>query len=160
MPKKPKKRPEELTFDKFFGKWADSVRKGQVEEERPRGLKAAILGQWDSEPRKLLFVHRFSPEMWDEVSNWWPFHLLQEVAEEGDTEGYKRLLCYFLGRLGAPPPKGVVSAFRWPRGRPDETEAIYLEWMTMGAPVLTWREKDKLAKVFYPKGSRINNLDF
>ncbi len=139
MPKRPKKRPEDLTFEPFFGKWAGDVRKAQ-EKEAHTGLTAPIIG-----------MSEFSLEMWKEVEAWWPFQLLREAAKDGDIEGYKRLLCYFLGRLGVTPPKGVVSALRWPAGRPNETEVVYLRWINMGAPKLTWHEKDKLAKSLFPE---------
>lgn len=163
MRKKPKKHPEELPFDKFFGGWAGEVRDAQAAEKSTRRtaadsaprltllqnlLKDPSKGNEPSPPR-LICLYESSPEFWDEVENWWPFRLLRGAAKNGDSEGYKRLLSYFLLRLGVAPPKGVLIPFRWPRGRPNETEMIYVAWESMGRPTLVWRTLDELAKTFY-----------
>jgi hypothetical protein len=77
--------------------------------------------------------------------------MLREAAEQGDSEGCKRLLDYFLSNLGIRLPKGVLVPFRWTPGRPKETERIHEEWIAKGRPVLNWRVCDELAKTFYPE---------
>jgi hypothetical protein len=86
---------------------------------------------------------------WEEVAQWWPIRLLREAAEEGDSEGCKRLLAFFLSELGVRLPKGVLIPFQWKRGRPNETEEIYKAWIAKGRPAPSWRVCDELAKAFY-----------
>jgi hypothetical protein len=87
--------------------------------------------------------------MWKEVADWWPVRLLQDAAAEGDSEGCKRILHYFLTSLGVQLPQGVLVPFRWKRGRPNETEGIYEAWIAKGQPAPAWRVCDDLAKTFY-----------
>ena len=87
---------------------------------------------------------------WEEVAQWWPFHVLRQAAEENDSEGCKRLLYFFLLELDIRLPQGVLAAWRSKRGRPNETEEIYKAWIARGKPKPTWRVCEDLARIFYP----------
>ena len=51
--------------------------------------------------------------------DWWPVRLLREGAAEDDSEGFKRILHYFLMSLYIQLPKGVLIPFRWTLGPPE-----------------------------------------
>ena len=75
--------------------------------------------------------------------------MLRQAAEEGDSEGCKRLLYFFLSELDVRLPKGVLIPFRGKRGRPNKTEGIYEAWIAKDRPAPSWRVCDDLAKTFY-----------
>ena len=91
------------------------------------------------------------PEFWDEVKSWWYIELLRDAAKEGDREGFKRLLWLFLYLLEAPVPEGVLESFKWARGRPQETENVFLDWVTRGRPPVNVTLLDEMAKIHYPE---------
>jgi hypothetical protein len=144
-----KKQPTTLSIPKFFGKYSTPIEQAHAAEERQRNMNAAKLmeiierGEYEA-PRMIK-----SEMLWEEVERWWPIRLLREAVDEGDSEGCKRLLHYFLSRLGVRLPEGVLIPFRWKRGRPKETEGIYEAWIAKGRPTTTWRVCDDLAKTFY-----------
>lgn len=148
--KKPKKSPMAVPFDKFMGKYAGDLRAGLAADQRsktglsPSSLIASV-EKGEYEPPRFILSHM----LWDEVEQWWPVRLLEAAAEHNDVEAYKRLLHFWLCNLGVPPPEGVLTPFRWTRGRPNETEMIYLAWVAQGRPALDWRYCDELAKTFY-----------
>jgi hypothetical protein len=104
-----------------------------------------LLDKGEDEPPRMITSGPF----WEEVEQWWPIRLLREAAEEGDSEGCKRLLYFFLSELGVRLPKGVLIPFRGKRGRPNKTEGIYEAWIAKGRPATTGRVCDDLAKTFY-----------
>lgn len=134
---------------KFFGKHFAAIQRGHATEERQRSMTLMdvfeSIGKGEYEIPRLIT----SEELWEEVRDWWPVRLLREAAEEGDREGCKRMLHYFLLQLDVPLPKGVLMPFRWKRGRPNKTEGIYEAWIAKGRPRLTWRVCEDLAKTFY-----------
>src|SRR6266852_1846660 len=145
-----KKSPMAVPVRKFFGKHFSAIEKGHAAEERQRRPMSLVemfelveKGEYEA-PRWIT-----SAEMWKEVADWWPVRLLQDAAEDGDSEGCKRILHYFLASLGVQLPKGVLVPFRWKRGRPNETEGIYEAWIAKDRPAPTWRVCDDLAKAFY-----------
>jgi hypothetical protein len=145
-----KKKPTAVPVQKFFGKYHAAIQKGRAAEKRHRrpmnvlqALELIEKGEYEV-PRLIT-----SEDLWEEVGNWWPVRLVQEAAEEGDIEGCKRILHYFLCQLGVTLPEGVLIPFRWKRGRPNETEGIYEAWIATGRPPLTWRVCEDLAKTFY-----------
>jgi hypothetical protein len=173
--KKPKKSPSGLPLDKFFGQWGDLLLKSHAAEDafrellaaEKRGLNAADFApnllkdprQARLEPIGEAVCDSFSPELWDTVGNWWPFRMLKIASETGDVEGYKRLLIYFLLELGVKPPEGVLIPFRWPRGRPKETETAHAAWIAKGRPELNWRVLDDLARSCYGDDFRKGQSD-
>ena len=76
------------------------------------------------DPNALSDVNR-DPQLWETARTWWPFCLLRDLAAKGNAEGYKRCLTVILMELDAKPPDGVFRPFRWPRGRPTETQEGY-----------------------------------
>ena len=141
-----KTSPTSLPVDKFFGKYASAIQKAHARENRPRLISAAsLLDDFDFEFSRLISTD----DLWRELPLWWPIRMLRDAAGQGDTEGCKRLLHYFLGNLGIHLPKGVLVPFRWNPGRPKQTERIYEAWIAKGRPVLNWRICDELAKTFY-----------
>jgi hypothetical protein len=145
-----KKKPTAVPVRKFFGKYYSAIQKGHAAEERQRRPMSVLevieliqKGEYEAS-RWITPV-----EMWTEVEDWWPVRLLRQAAEEGDSEGSKRLLDYFMKNLDVQLPKGVLVPFRWRRGRPNETEGIYEAWIAKGRPGMTWRICDDLAKAFY-----------
>jgi hypothetical protein len=93
---------------------------------------------------------KYDPQLWETAREWWPVRLLRELAADGKAETYKRVLFQFLIELQAMPPEGVMKPFKWTRGRPRATRAIFDRWCSMGRPALTTRMADRLAKEFYP----------
>ena len=144
-----KKNPAAVPVQKFFGKYHAAIKKGHAAEERQRSI-ATVAGLVELIEKGEYEAPRWitSGEMWDEVRGWWPVRLLREAADEDDSEGFKRILHYFLTSLDVSPPKGVLIPFRWKRGRPNETEGIYEAWIAKGRPSLTWRVCEDLAKTF------------
>ena len=148
--KKQKKSPTAVPFDKFMGKYAGDIRAGLAADLR--GKTRSTLASFMASVQKGKFVlGRLSTShmIWDEVEQWWPVRLLRAAAEQNDAEAYKRILHFWLCRLGLAPPDGVLIAFQWKQGRPNETEMIYGAWVAQGRPPLDWRHCDALAKAFY-----------
>jgi hypothetical protein len=152
--KKQKKSPMAVPFDKFMGNYAGDLRAGlaadrAAERRSNTGISLASLiaslEKGEYEPPRLIVSHM----LWDKVEQWWPVRLLRAAAEQNDREAYKRLLHFWLCNLHVPPPEGVLTSFRWKRGRPNETEMIYAAWVAQGRPPLDWRHCDELAKTFY-----------
>jgi len=145
-----KKNPTAVPVRKFFGKYYPAIQKAYAAEERQRRPMSLL------EVAELIETREYeaprminSRDLWEEVGDWWPVRLLREAAAEGDGEGCKRLLDYFIRNLAVQLPKGVLVPFRWKRGRPNETQGIYEAWMAKGRPATTWRVCDDLARAFY-----------
>ena len=144
-----KKSPTTLPIRKFFGKYANAIEKAPAAEERRLYPNVAalieLIEKGEHEPPRMTT----SGAVWEEVKQWWPIRVLREAAEEGDSEGYKTLLHWFLSELGVRLPKGVLIPFRGKPGRPNKTEGIYEAWIAKGRPATTGRVCDDLAKTFY-----------
>ncbi len=156
MGKKTKRSPAHQGFEALLGTWYPRILEGYKSEEpfmlkhRPfqneppsldEVLERGAVGRW----------REHGPEFWDEVRSWWCIDLLREAIEDGDREGYKRLLWFFLFELGVPAPKSVLEPFRWARGRPHETENILSDWVIRRRPEPKWRLLDEMAKTHYPE---------
>lgn len=139
-----KKSPSKLPLGKFFGKYAPLLEQAFADERRQRPGNLLAAGSED-QPRRMITFGRD----WEDVAEWWPIVVLRQAAEEGDSEGCKRLLSLFLLELRVRLPKGVLIPFRWNRGRPNETERIYEAWVAKGRPATSWRVCDDLARAFY-----------
>jgi hypothetical protein len=149
--KKQKKSPTAVPFEKFMGNYAGDLRAGLAADQAAKGHSSsfaslfAALEKGECEPPRPIVSHM----LWDEVEQWWPVRLLRAAADQNDREAYKRLLHFWLCNLHVPPPEGVLTSFRWKRGRPQETEMIHAAWVSQGRPPLDWRRCDELAKTFY-----------
>src|SRR5260370_9240550 len=136
--KKEKKSPMAVPFDKFMGNYAGDLRAGLAADQAAKGHSNSFASLFASlekgkyEPPRFIVSHM----LWDEVEQWWPVRLLRAAAEQNDREAYKRLLHFWLCNLDVPPPEGVLTPFRWTRGRPNETEMIYVAWVAQGRPPL------------------------
>jgi hypothetical protein len=143
-----RKSPTTLPPGKFLGKYVSLMEKAHAAEQRRRfGNLMALLELLDKEYKPPPMT--MSGGFWKEVEQWWPFVVLRQAAEDGDSEGCKRLLYSFLSELNVQLPKDVLIPFRWKHGRPSETEAIYEAWIARGRPTTTWKVCDELAKIFY-----------
>jgi hypothetical protein len=89
---------------------------------------------------------------WDTVEDWWMVRLLKRAADSGDTEGFKRLLHYFLLNLHIVTPKGVLMPFRWENGRPRERVPMMVEaaWIELGRKEPNAVLLSKVAQKCYP----------
>jgi len=133
-----------------MGKYAGEIRAGLAADLRSKTRRT--LASFTASVEKGKFVPgRLSTShmIWDEIEQSWPVRLLRAAAQQNDAEAYKRLLHFWLCRLGAAPPEGVLTAFQWKRGRPNETEMIHGAWVAQRRPPLDWRHCDALAKAFY-----------
>jgi hypothetical protein len=135
--------PTTLPIPKFFGKYWKPIEEALAREEKSITMESLVKG----EHGRVRFIT--DGMLWDELREWWPVQLLRAAAKENDREGYKRVLSYFLLKVVARPPQGVLTPFRWKRGRPEETESVYHAWIAMGRPSLNWRILDELAKLYY-----------
>jgi hypothetical protein len=147
MRKRPKGNPAKLPWDRFFGKWYPKWEDGFASE-------SGAASQYNNAVSQLgVSAEKHGAEFWDEVRDWWPVALLREVAKEGDAENYKRLLAYFLLHLRIKPPEGVLQRFKWPVGRPGETETkiVVDAWESIGPPRrLDKQTTEQIAKIAYP----------
>ena len=146
MPKKKKslRRPESsLPMREFLGPeyWRELQK-----EEHPQfaALMDVLEGNRPSSAN-------YDPELWDAAHDWWPICLLREFGKAGKAEPYKRLLRHLLLQLDAQPPAGVVMPFKWSRGRPNETAAVYKLWSSKGQPELNTNQCDSLAREIFPE---------
>jgi hypothetical protein len=148
-----KKSPTSVSVPKFFGRYWNRLSKAEDRERLVAGpcsigVLMTLLGDGEGIDIPRLIT---TGKLWDEVRIWWPVRMLQQAAADRDVEGFKRLLHYFLNRMGVQPPAGVLTPFRWEPGRPEETEDIYEAWIAMGRPSPDWHVLDELAKTFYPR---------
>jgi hypothetical protein len=144
-----RKDPAKVPLREFFGKHEDRMKQAHAAQHRERApqlsaLMELLTGTYEPPPFAM------SGADWDEFAGWWPMRVLRQAAEEGDSEGCKRLLHLFLLELNIRLPKGVLIPFRWKPGRRDETEAIYKAWVDRGSPDLTGRLCSELANQFCP----------
>jgi len=144
-----RKDPRKVPIPEFLGKYEERMREARVAEFLEHSsLLSALAELVGPHPRPPLKV---PDEDWDRFASWWPMRVLRQAAEEGDSEGCKRLLHLFMLEMDIRLPKRVLMPFRWKSGRRDETEAIYKAWVDRGRPLLTDQVCMELARQPYPE---------
>jgi hypothetical protein len=145
-----KQHPANPGSGKSVAKYAQRMKAARVAESWARYPKMmALLALQAHAPQEITLDEIMRGTDWVEMAQWWPFRLIQEVAAEGDAEGCKRMLAFFLPKLKVHLPPGVLARFQQ-RGRPNETAHIYEAWVAQGQPRIRWRICEELAKEFYP----------
>jgi hypothetical protein len=136
--KKPRKRPEDLPLKEFA---PDYIAESKFE------------GSWVNPFEHLSEATEaiYDVTLWERTRMWWPVYQLRKLAQEGKAEVYKRTLLLFLIDLDAGPPEGVITSFKFNRGRPLETEFVYALWLSKGKPKLTPTVCERMARQLYPK---------
>jgi hypothetical protein len=147
----PKRKPIEQPQGEFLAPYWNKI----VEARKAEGPPWKVLSdpsEIAKKSRLISYTPPFCTDLWPAVADWWPIELLRTAKERGDSEGFKRLLYYFLLLLSAEPPKGVLEPFHWRRGRPIEKERdkVYLLWISLKCPTLTKQVLDGMAKSLYP----------